>query len=125
VAEALTLPLAAPVPPEYAGRFDRLPRSTYGRHQVFTGPYRIAGGGAGLLPAADAPRIMLERNPGWDSGEELLDRLRGKVLQLNPVRLRILRDGARREVDRDTQRISRGEQPLDREPRRDVGVKGH
>ena len=70
VAAALTLPLAAPVPPEYAGRFDRLPRSTYGRHQVFTGPYRIAGGRAGLLPAAEAPRITLERNPGWDSGED-------------------------------------------------------
>jgi peptide/nickel transport system substrate-binding protein len=70
VAEALTLPLAAPVPPEYAARFDRLPRSTYGRHQVFTGPYRIAGGRAGLLPAADAPRITLERNPRWDPGED-------------------------------------------------------
>jgi peptide/nickel transport system substrate-binding protein len=70
VAEALTLPLAAPVPPEYAGRFDRLSRSTYGRHQVFTGPYRIAGGRAGLLPAADAPRITLERNPRWDSAED-------------------------------------------------------
>jgi len=70
VAEALTLPLAAPVPREYARRFDRLPRSTYGRHQVFTGPYRIAGGQAGLLPAADAPRITLERNPAWDSGQD-------------------------------------------------------
>jgi peptide/nickel transport system substrate-binding protein len=70
VAQALTLPLAAPVPPGYARRFDRLPRSTYGRHQVFTGPYRIAGGRAGLLPAADAPRITLERNPSWDSGDD-------------------------------------------------------
>jgi peptide/nickel transport system substrate-binding protein len=51
VAEALTLPLAAPVPPEYAGPFDRLPRSTYGRHQVFTGPHRIAGAPGGVLPA--------------------------------------------------------------------------
>ena len=70
VADALTLPLAAPVPPEYARRFDRLPRSTYGRHQVFTGPYRIAGGRGGLLPPADAPRIKLERNPAWDSGQD-------------------------------------------------------
>jgi peptide/nickel transport system substrate-binding protein len=70
VAQALTLPLAAPVPPEYARRFDRLPRSTYGRHQVFTGPYRIAGDRAGLLPVADAARITLERNPNWDSGED-------------------------------------------------------
>jgi peptide/nickel transport system substrate-binding protein len=70
VAEALTLPLAAPVPPEYAGRFDRLPRSTYGRHQVFTGPYEIAGGPGGLLPAADAPRITLQRNPRWNGKED-------------------------------------------------------
>ena len=69
VAEALTLPLAAPVPPEYAVRFDRLPRSTYGRHQVFTGPYRIVAGRDGLLPPADAPRIMLERNPSWEAGD--------------------------------------------------------
>ena len=70
VAEALTLPLAAPVPPEYAGRFDRLPRSTYGRHQVFTGPYRIVADRDGLLPPADAPRITLERNPSWDAEED-------------------------------------------------------
>src|SRR4051812_18633994 len=79
VADALTLPLAAPVPPEYARRFDRLPRSTYGRHQVFTGPYRIAAGRAGSLPASDVPRITLKRNPAWDSGEDFrpafLDRI--------------------------------------------------
>ena len=56
VAEALTLPLAAPVPPEYAGRFDRLPRSTYGRHQVFTGPYRIARWPGRFAPARPTPR---------------------------------------------------------------------
>jgi peptide/nickel transport system substrate-binding protein len=70
VAEGLTLPLAAPVPPEYAGRFDRLPRSTYGRHQVFTGPYRIAGGPGGPLPPPNAPRITLDRDPAWDSDED-------------------------------------------------------
>ncbi|MGN6168312.1 MAG: ABC transporter substrate-binding protein [Solirubrobacteraceae bacterium] len=70
VAQALALPLAAPVPPGYAGRFDRLRRSTYGRHQVFTGPYRIKADRAGLLPPADAPRITLVRNPRWDSGED-------------------------------------------------------
>jgi peptide/nickel transport system substrate-binding protein len=70
VADALTLPLAAPVPPEYARRFDRLPHSNYGRHQVFTGPYRIAAGRAGSLPASASRRITLERNPAWDSGED-------------------------------------------------------
>ncbi len=70
VAEGLTLPLAAPVPSGYAGRFDRLPKSTYGRHQVFTGPYRIVGDQDGLLPPADAPRITLDRNPAWRSGDD-------------------------------------------------------
>jgi peptide/nickel transport system substrate-binding protein len=70
VADALTLPLAAPVPPEYARRFDRLPRSTYGRHQVFTGPYRIAAGAGGLLPPPDAPQLTLERDPSWDADED-------------------------------------------------------
>jgi peptide/nickel transport system substrate-binding protein len=70
VADALTLPLAAPVPPKYAHRFDHLPRSTYGRHQVFTGPYRIASSRNHRLPPADAPRITLERNPNWDSAED-------------------------------------------------------
>ncbi len=69
-AEALTLPLAAPVPPEYARRFDRLPHSTYGRHQVFTGPYRIAAAPGGLLPPGDAPQLTLERNPSWDADED-------------------------------------------------------
>jgi peptide/nickel transport system substrate-binding protein len=70
VADALTLPAAAPVPAEYARRFDQLPRSTYGRHQVFTGPYRIAAGPGGLLPPADAPELTLDRNPRWDSNED-------------------------------------------------------
>jgi peptide/nickel transport system substrate-binding protein len=70
VASALTLPLAAPVPPEYAGPFDRLRHSTYGRHRVFTGPYRIAPGPDDLLPAGDAPQITLERNPNWDAAED-------------------------------------------------------
>jgi peptide/nickel transport system substrate-binding protein len=70
VAGALTLPLAAPVPPEYARRFDRLAHSTYDRHQVFTGPYRIAAGPGGLLPPADAAQLILQRNPSWDAGED-------------------------------------------------------
>lgn len=70
VAQALALPLAAPVPPQYAGRFDRLSRSTYGRHQVFTGPYRIKPDRGGLLPPPDASRITLVRNPRWNAGED-------------------------------------------------------
>src|SRR3954464_5353444 len=63
-------PRPAAGPRGAARRFDRLPRSTYGRHQVFTGPYRITAGPGGLLPPADAPRITLARNPSWDSDED-------------------------------------------------------
>ena len=37
---------------------------------MFTGPYRIAPGPDDLLPAGDAPRITLERNPSWDAAED-------------------------------------------------------
>jgi len=72
MAEAMVLPLSAPVPPEYARRFDdagagRL--SEYVNHQVATGPYRLAADasgrvlGNGLVPGR---RYVLERNPNWD-----------------------------------------------------------
>jgi peptide/nickel transport system substrate-binding protein len=80
VAEALTLPLAAPVPQEYAAQFDRLPRSTYGRHQVFTGPYRIKAGPGGLLPAPGAGRIDLERNPVWDSETDFREAFADRIV---------------------------------------------
>ncbi|MBB4661112.1 ABC transporter substrate-binding protein [Conexibacter arvalis] len=72
LAEALVLPLSAPVPAEYARRFDRVGEgetSQYVNHQVATGPYRFkadASGrvlGAGIVPGR---RYVLERNPSWD-----------------------------------------------------------
>ena len=38
---ALSLPVSAPVPEEYAKEFDAENPSTYGEHQVATGPYMI------------------------------------------------------------------------------------
>ena len=38
---ALTLPVSSPVPEEYAKQFDAENPSTYGEHQVATGPYMI------------------------------------------------------------------------------------
>ena len=38
---ALTLPVSAPVPEEYAKQYDAENPSTYGEHQVATGPYMI------------------------------------------------------------------------------------
>src|SRR5262249_2289137 len=37
--QALALPCTVPVPKEYAQKFDQAKVSTYGQHQVFTGPY--------------------------------------------------------------------------------------
>jgi peptide/nickel transport system substrate-binding protein len=53
------MPLSAPVPPEHAAPFDARPASTYGAHQVATGPY--------MLESYDPGRhIRLVRNPNWN-----------------------------------------------------------
>jgi peptide/nickel transport system substrate-binding protein len=66
-AEALALPLSAPVPREYAARFDRKNPSTYASHQVATGPYMIqndkAGNTVGYVPGRS---ITIVRNPNWN-----------------------------------------------------------
>lgn len=67
-ADALALPCTAPVPQSYAERFDRAAQSTYGEHQVFTGPYMIAGAGSGTVPHSSyvpGRLLVLERNPSW------------------------------------------------------------
>ena len=64
---ALSLPLTAPVPADYAAPLDRRDPSTYGCHQVATGPYMIendeAGNAIGYVPGE---HIHLVRNPNWD-----------------------------------------------------------
>ncbi len=60
LAGALSLPISAPVPAGYAARFDRRNPSTYGKNQVATGPYMLAGYKAGRS-------IKLVRNPSWDA----------------------------------------------------------
>jgi len=66
VAAALVMQLTAPVPPEYAAAYDRANPSTYGRHQVATGPYMIRndaqGNAVGYRPGR---QILLVRNPNW------------------------------------------------------------
>ena len=67
LAGALALPLSAPVPREYARRFDRQTPSTYGAHQVATGPYMIQNDASGkVVGYQPARRIVLVRNPRWD-----------------------------------------------------------
>jgi peptide/nickel transport system substrate-binding protein len=64
---ALTMPLTAPVPREYALPYDRRNPSTYGLHEVATGPYMVAldrrGRTVGYRPGI---QIDLVRNPNWD-----------------------------------------------------------
>ncbi len=67
LAGALVLPLSAPVPEEYASKFDKQNPSTYGQNQVATGPYMIANDASGKATGYQAGRdIHLVRNPNWD-----------------------------------------------------------
>jgi peptide/nickel transport system substrate-binding protein len=64
---ALAMPITAPVPPEYARKFDAKTTSDYGTHQVATGPYMIRNDSSGKLTGyTPGQRIVLVRNPNWN-----------------------------------------------------------
>jgi len=68
---ALALPLTAPVPEEYASKFDEGTQSTYGEHQVATGPYMIQNDASGkTIGYEPQKRIHLVRNPNWDKSTD-------------------------------------------------------
>lgn len=60
LAAALVLPLAAPVPRDYAAPLDEEQVSGYGAKQVATGPYMVETHEPG-------EEIVLVRNPSWDA----------------------------------------------------------
>ena len=66
-AGALAYGATAPVPEAYAAKYDKENPSTYGEHQLATGPYMISndaqGNATGYVPAKE---IHLVRNPSWD-----------------------------------------------------------
>jgi peptide/nickel transport system substrate-binding protein len=73
-AQALSLPASAPVPKEYAQKYDQADKakSTYGLHVVASGPYMIqndpkTGKITGYQPGK---RITLVRNPNWDKSTD-------------------------------------------------------
>jgi len=70
--QALALPCTVPVPKEYASKFDSGKQSTYGQHQVFTGPYMIKGAQSGSVKAGYVPgkTIALVRNPNWGGSQQ-------------------------------------------------------
>jgi peptide/nickel transport system substrate-binding protein len=70
-AQALGLPCTAPVPKDYAQKYDKGKTSTYGDHQVFTGPYMIENDGKGNVTGyKPGQRLVIVRNPSWDKSTD-------------------------------------------------------
>ncbi|MEA2389234.1 MAG: peptide/nickel transport system substrate-binding protein [Thermoleophilaceae bacterium] len=66
-AGALGMPCTVPVPKDYAQKYDKGKTSTYGEHEVFTGPYMVVNDGKGKITGYEAgKRLSLVRNPSWD-----------------------------------------------------------
>jgi peptide/nickel transport system substrate-binding protein len=69
VVDALVLPLSAPVPPEFAKRYDAKKPTEYGNYLVATGPYMLKSNAAGrVLGIGYQPgkSATLVRNPNWN-----------------------------------------------------------
>jgi peptide/nickel transport system substrate-binding protein len=66
-AGALGNSATSPVPKAYAAKYDAETPSTYGEHQLATGPYMIENDASGKAIGYDpGKRIHLVRNPSWD-----------------------------------------------------------
>jgi len=70
-AAALVMPVTAPVPKEYAEKYDQKNPSTYNTHVVATGPYMIRNNAEGELVGYKAGKsIELVRNPNWNKSTD-------------------------------------------------------
>ena len=66
-AGALAYGATAPVPKAYAAKYDKANPSTYGEHQLATGPYMISNDASGKATGYQPGKeIHLVRNPSWD-----------------------------------------------------------
>jgi len=97
VVGALSLPIGAPVPEEYAREFDTESPSTYSEHVVATGPYMIENDEQGNITGYNPGKeIILVRNPNWDAATDYrpayLDRIEVKegFTDVNSATRRIL-----------------------------------
>jgi peptide/nickel transport system substrate-binding protein len=72
VAGALAMPASAPVPKDYAQKYDEAAgTSKYGNYQAFTGPYMIENDSSGKLTGYTPGSIIkLVRNPNWDASTD-------------------------------------------------------
>jgi peptide/nickel transport system substrate-binding protein len=67
---ALSLPVSGPVPEDYAKPYDAENPSTYGEHQVSSGPYMIENDSSGNLTGyVPNKEIHLIRNPNWEPSD--------------------------------------------------------
>ena len=65
------MPITAPVPEEYAKKFDAKNPSTYNTHVVATGPYMVKNDASGNTVGYKAGKsIDLVRNPNWDKSTD-------------------------------------------------------
>jgi peptide/nickel transport system substrate-binding protein len=70
-AGALGMPCTVPVPKDYAQKYDQGKQSTYGQHQVFTGPYMVENNGQGKITGyKPSQKLTLVRNPSWDKSTD-------------------------------------------------------
>jgi peptide/nickel transport system substrate-binding protein len=71
VAAALSMPASAPVPKEYAQKFDKRQPTAYGENQVATGPYMVENDESGKITGyTPGSEIKLVRNPNWDASTD-------------------------------------------------------
>jgi peptide/nickel transport system substrate-binding protein len=78
---AMALPGSAPVPKDYAAKFDAGKKSTYGQHVVFTGPYMIPSDSTGKITGYQPGRsITLVRNPNWNKATDFRPAHLDKIL---------------------------------------------
>lgn len=86
VAESLVLPLTAPVPKEYAEKYDKHKPSDYSNYQVATGPYMLKNDSSGkVLQVGYFPgkSATLVRNPNWDASKDF------RPAYLNEIQIKI------------------------------------
>jgi len=68
---AMALPGTAPVPKEYAQKYDAGKQSQYGLHLVTTGPYMVQNDSSGKITGYQPGRqITMVRNPNWQKSTD-------------------------------------------------------
>jgi peptide/nickel transport system substrate-binding protein len=78
---AMALPGTAPVPKEYAAKFDKGSHSTYGAHLVTTGPYMVQNNSSGKITGYQpGHNITMVRNPNWNKATDFRPAYLNKIV---------------------------------------------